>query len=151
MLIDRQNYTIRIAVGILAAATIAFPLMAPTLVEAAENARQQAGKHKSVVKKYHQRVVKGVKLKKTKANRNDAAYKNGTIKKAAVKFDAASLTLAKNIELNPPKAAEHQVPVVTRSANLTSSKPPADETDMPLQIGKTLYQRNGEIRQLEGR
>ena len=145
MLIHKGTHAISIAVKILAFAAIVFSLIAQTPVQAAGLTRQQSGKHKSVVKKSHQRTVKLAKQKKNKVRRNKAAQQNGKARKTAARVDSSSLRLTEDIELGPSSPAVRQAPLA-RPVN----KPHADETDTPLQIGRILYQRNGEIRQLEG-
>lgn len=53
------------------------------------------------------------------------------------------------LSLIPAGATEKATSSTSRPVNLSGSSPTLEENDPPLQIGKTLYQRNGEIRQVE--
>jgi len=148
MLIHRFVCIARIVMKIFVMVAIGLPLVSLAPAGATEKANPQTAKRKSVVKKDHQRVNKAAKQKKTKAHPHKTGQKKGAARNTSAKFVPASLTLAKNIDSAASASTVRAVPL-NRPVNPTGSKPSLEETAPPLQIGKTLYQRNGEIRQLE--
>lgn len=148
MPIHRPDHAIRIALKILALVAITIPLLSLTPADATEKAAPPTSKHKSIVKKNHLKVSKVPRLKIAKAHPYKTARKNDLARRSAAKFSLARLTLAKNIDSATQKSTARSAPTSV-PVNLPGSRLAPEETDPPLQIGKTLYQRNGEIRQVE--
>jgi hypothetical protein len=129
-------------------AAVCFTLVTLPMAGAAEKSAVQTKRHKVTVKKSPQRVAKAAKFKKTAIHPRKTATKTGPQKKSASKSPSNSLKLSRNIELSkqePPQTVQPK----PKQFNQISPKLPQDSSEPPLQIGKTLYQRNGEIRQLE--
>jgi len=146
MLMSKFNLVSQSILTILAA--IYFTLVMQTMAGAAERTPVQAGRHKAAVKKSHQRVATAVQFKKATPHPRKTAAKTGTGRKTVSKSPPSSLKLSRDIEstLQEPSQIASAKP---KQINQISPKPPQDLSGPPLQIGKTLYQRNGEIRQLE--
>jgi len=129
-------------------AAVCITLATLPMVHATEKLAVQTNRHKAAVKKGPQRVAKATKLKKTAIHTSRTATKTGAGKKSASKSRSSSLKLSRNIESSKQETPQTVQPK-PKQFNQTSPKLPQDLSEPPLQIGKTLYQRNGEIRQME--
>lgn len=145
----RLRRVLHFALEFLGVAAISLALATLTPAGAAEKVVPQSGKLKNAAKSGHQRAVKPAKLKKVSAHPHKSAQKSLATRKTAAKLKPASLKLARDIEPAAPTTTPRPAPV-SRPIDPSIPKPSLDDKDPPLQIGKTLYQRNGEIRQLEG-
>jgi len=121
-------------------------LAMPLTADAAEKGVVQTKRHKAVVQNSHQKPAKLLKPRKAAQHPRKSAAKTSTQRKAILKPQSSSLKLSRNIE--SPAQASPQARETNQSIQ-TKPKPVPNLSDPPLQIGKTLYQRNGEIRQLE--
>ncbi|MFA7269544.1 MAG: hypothetical protein WC073_09395 [Sterolibacterium sp.] len=138
MLIHKLQHAMPIIMKTLAALTIAVLLMPLTTAEATEKISSSANKHKRILKKNPHGIVRTARIKKTKVH----PKRHNQTKKSATRLDTTSLILSKNIGITPTATTFRQPPI---SQPAKETKPSPGETDPPLQIGKILYQRNGEI------
>lgn len=144
MLIRRIKHRIRITTKVLLVIALMLPLAAITPAEAGETkTTRTAGKH--VVKNHKTTRVKAAKAQRSKVRSKKTGAKTSPPKKAAIHQDAGPLKLASNIGTDPAAGRESSLPAA-KPAKLVSIKPSQNEDVPALQIGKTLYQRNGEVR-----
>ena len=144
MLIHEVSHSIRINLRLLLVLALMLPLAAITTAEAAEKQVHSAGKHRQVVKKHKQARVKAAQFKRSKTRPNNLANGNRHSVKTTMHHNPGSLKLAKDIGTVPAGNPEPAT-APTKAARPTATKPSQYEDGPSLQIGKTLYQRNGEI------
>lgn len=143
MLIHEVKHSIRINLRRLFAIAFMLPFATVTTADAAEKQAHSASKHRQVVKKHKQAKIKAAQLKRSKTRPNKLAHGSRHAAKTTM-HNTGSLKLAKDIGTLPETKPEPAV-APAKAARLTGTKPSQYEDGPSLQIGKTLYQRNGEI------